>query len=132
MTSDTGLGAVDTVSVLDPWRKGHSVAHAKSIGYRRTGAKADWTVFPYTKLVWVHYQPSTGIIVHYSTHTVFIRGVRLFPLFTQIRDQLISEVVHDSMADEDDDGESPVITRIQITQKGRELEPFLFPDDPES
>lgn len=116
-------------SVLAPWRKANNSAEAKSISYRFLDSGKD-TFFPYSQLIWAHHWPSVGIIVHYATHTVYIRGQRLFPLFVGIRDQLVSEVAFDSMQSAEEVPGEPVISSIQIMQKGSDPEPFKFPEPP--
>lgn len=118
-------------SVLAPWRKANSSTEAKSICYRFLDSGKD-TFFPYSHLLWAHHWPSVGIIVHYATHTVYIRGQRLFPLFVCIRDQLVSEVVFDSMPNAEEDPGEPFISSIQIMEKGSDPEPFKFPEPPET
>lgn len=112
-------------SVLARYRESVGVGTGthNSVAYHRSGHRNDVSVFPYMKLLWINYHPSFGIIVHYGSHTVFIKGTRLEPVLSALRTQRLGQL---RVNEDVEDPKSPVVERIYIRQKGDD-DSFKFP-----
>ena len=82
--------------------------------------------FPYHDLR-ATYDPGSGIRLHFSTHTVILRGRSLGPLFDEIVAHAVARIV--AVGDRHDDGngdeadEIPVVRRIIVRQIDRAPRP---------
>lgn len=75
------------------------------------------TAFCYSHILWLNFDPSIGIILHFSTHTVKLFGRNLRPLYQQLLELRLREI---EVIDERHDlGEADVtvVHRALIIQK---------------
>lgn len=73
--------------------------------------------FPYTSLLWVDYNPSKGMLLHFATHTVTVKGRNLGPLYAAVVRFDLPEITEvgekRTLAGEDE----TVVTSLHILQK---------------
>jgi len=77
---------------------------------------ANRLAFPYSHLLWVNYNPSQGIQIHFSTHTVTLAGKNLDAVYEQLLQFTLGSVTEvDEKRHSCPEGE-PVVTKIDVNQ----------------
>src|SRR5215210_6518460 len=56
-------------------------------------ASGEEKAFPYSDLIWSDFNASKGILMHFASHTVMVRGRSLEPLYRQIIQFALTEIV---------------------------------------
>lgn len=89
--------------------------------------------FAYNQLLFSEYNPQVGIVLHFSTHTVYLRGYRLQPLYSEILKREVEEVQLTEETHQDAISDGPVVTKIDMNEtkpKGEAFKPLkVQPDD---
>jgi hypothetical protein len=89
-------------------------------------ARHSYTAFPYTKVVWMNYQPSRGIQVHFASHTVFIVGHDLGKVYEGIRDWKLRSIGPEEAAA---GPRTPGVEAVYIRQVSKSEPGFAWPSD---
>jgi hypothetical protein len=71
---------------------------------------------PYAYLLWVNFNPSEAMTLHFNTHTVTVRGVNLKQLFDAILSFEVSEVVEVTARLKTANDDEPEVTEIFVKQ----------------
>jgi hypothetical protein len=71
--------------------------------------------FPYAHLLWGELDPSIGITLHFSTHTVELTGVNLEPLYNAILGHACGVIQATSERHASKDKDETVVHRITVT-----------------
>lgn len=70
----------------------------------------------YGRLIWVNFNPSLGLILHFGTHTVRLKGRNLTPLYREVMLLRTKEIAAtDERYDLGDDQDS-VVTAIDVVE----------------
>ncbi|MFN0133126.1 MAG: hypothetical protein ACKVW3_11465 [Phycisphaerales bacterium] len=105
--------ALDPFPAKAPAAVGVSLSRP-TVEFRRTGKKDDRVVFPFSQLIWVNFNASYGIIVHFASHTVHIQGTNLDTVYEGLRDQTLRQV---QMEDSPKKKGEPHVERIYVVSK---------------
>jgi hypothetical protein len=76
----------------------------------------------YPHLLWADYNPSYGITLHFSTHTVKLVGVRLASLMRELVTFSVAEITESSERYDDADHEIPRVTEIIAKEVHEDLD----------
>src|SRR4051812_36682474 len=56
-------------------------------------ASGEEKAFPYSDLIWSDFNPSKGILLHFASHTVMVRGRNLEPLYRRVIQFSLAEII---------------------------------------
>lgn len=70
----------------------------------------------YGRLLWVNFNPDIGILVHFGTHTVRLKGRNLEPLYRELMLLRTKEIVVTEERYDLGDGVGPVVTDLQVVE----------------
>lgn len=82
------------------------------------------SAFAYGQLLWAEFSPKTGIVLHFSTHTVHLHGHRLKSLYVEILKREIEDVRLTKESHQDAVSDGPVVTKIDVNETKPKGEPF--------
>ncbi len=85
--------------------------------------KGNHVAFSYHSLLWLRFNPSVGINLHFATHWVTIKGRHLESLYSGFLNRTQSLVVEGSDRHDRGEDSGPMVTEIQVMQKGNAPEP---------
>lgn len=84
------------------------------------------TAFPYTRMVWVNYQPSRGIQVHFASHTVLVVGHDLGNTYKAIRERTLQQI---GPGDAAAGPRTPGVEAVYIRQVSKNEPGFTWPSE---
>jgi hypothetical protein len=73
--------------------------------------------FPYSDLIWLDYNASKGILIHFASHTVAIWGKNLRPVYVRLVAFELAEIVEESEEHRVEESERPVVDKIRAWTK---------------
>lgn len=74
--------------------------------------------FSYSELVWISFTGGSSIVLHFSSHTVSIKGQALEPLYIGLLRQEVSELQAVDERYELERKDGPTIERVHVMPKG--------------
>lgn len=77
---------------------------------------------PYIHLLWIAFDPSIGVKLHFATHTIRVRGRNLKPVYEQLVAQTCSVLREVDISEDTGDADATLITdlRFRPIRRGRE------------
>ena len=73
--------------------------------------------FPYSDLIWLDYNASKGILIHFASHTVAVWGKNLRPIYARLAAFELAEIVEVSEEHRLDEDERPAVHKIRAWTK---------------
>ncbi len=70
----------------------------------------------YGRLLWVNFNPDIGILVHFGTHTVRIKGRQLEPLYRELMLLRTREIAAVDSRYDLGDKQGPVVTELEVVE----------------
>jgi hypothetical protein len=70
----------------------------------------------YGRLIWVNFNPSVGLLLHFGTHTVRIKGRNLTPLYREVMLLRTKEIAVVEERYDLDGGDRPVVTDLEVVE----------------
>lgn len=77
--------------------------------------------FCYAHIQWMNFDPSIGIILHFSTHTVKLFGRNLRALYDELLELRRREVVVVSIEHDLGEANTPTVHRVSVEQVGESV-----------
>jgi len=96
-----------------------SLTFRQMVAFRRRNG--DSMAFSYPHLLRLRFNPSRAIVLYFSTHTVWLRGRNLEPLFQRLLSFGVTDIEEVSPRYDipKEDSNEPVVTQIQIKPRAK-------------